>query len=359
MEINTEFWRNKKVLITGHTGFKGGWLTVWLNMLGAKITGLSLSPVSEPSFFNCASVNNGIDSHIGDIRDYSLVKNLVTDTRPDIVFHLAAQSLVRHSYTHPIETFSTNVLGTVHMLEATHQAGDVRVFVNVTSDKCYLNEGHVKSYCENDSLGGNDPYSASKACAELVTHAMRASYFTNGDCKLASVRAGNVIGGGDWAKDRLIPDVVMAFLDDRKAVIRNPDAIRPWQFVLDPLFGYMLLAERLYESDENYSEGWNFGPGPDNERPVSELIDQFTRLWGNTPGCQFNNSTVTTLKEAQCLKLDSSKARKRLGWEPRWNLPYILEQTVDWYKAYSSGADMRKFTCDQIESYMQNEKYES
>lgn len=351
MEINTEFWVDKKILITGHTGFKGGWLSIWLNMLGAKVAGLSLQP-SDPCLFKCARVAEGIESHIGDIRDYKLVKNLIGKIEPEIIFHLAAQPLVRYSYINPIETFSTNVMGTVHLMNGVRENSGTRVFINITSDKCYQNNEWEWSYRENEPMGGYDPYSASKGCSELVTTAMRESYFENGECFLASVRAGNVFGGGDWATDRLIPDIMIAFMQEKKVMIRNPFAIRPWQHVLDPLCGYMILAQRLWEDGREFAEGWNFGPGQDSELPVSEMADHLACIWGENAEWQAVDTIESVMKEAHSLKLDCSKARERLAWKPHWKLRYGLEKTVEWYQAYSRSEDMRKVTEEQILAYM-------
>lgn len=353
MGIDKEFWRDKNVLVTGHTGFKGGWLCIWLKMLQAKVSGLALSPDSEPNLFQSAHITEGMTSYIGDIRDLQLVKDVIEEVRPEIVFHLAAQPLVRESYLHPVETFSTNVLGTVHLLEAVRNVDNARVFVSVTSDKCYENMGTVWSYKENEPMGGNDPYSASKGCAELVVASMRESFFKNESCNIASARAGNVFGGGDWARDRLVPDLILAIAENKQALIRNPDAIRPWQHVLEPLSGYMLLAQCLWNEGEEYTEGWNFGPEQDSEVTVSEIADQLVQIWNDDSTWTSKNLEEKVMKEEHILKLDSSKAKQKLDWMPRWNLEQGLVNTVDWYKAFLSGKDMDEYTQRQISNYMQ------
>ena len=353
MGIDKDFWRNKKVLITGHTGFKGGWLSTWLNMLQAKVSGLALSPDTTPNLFQTALIEEGITSYIGDIRNLEIVKETLDKVRPEIVLHLAAQSLVRESYIYPVETFSTNVLGTVHMLEAVRNIDSVRVIVNITSDKCYENDGTLNSYKEEHAMGGHDPYSASKGCAELAITAMRKSFFNNGNCRVASARAGNVIGGGDWARDRLVPDLLLAFAEGKPASIRNPDSIRPWQHVLNPLSGYLLLAQRLWNEDGDYDEGWNFGPGQDSEISVSKLASQLVNIWGENSSWKPIALEEQLMKEANYLKLDSSKAQQKLGWMPCWNLEQGLIKTVDWYKAFLKNENMREITQQQINEYMQ------
>jgi CDP-glucose 4,6-dehydratase len=353
MGIDKEFWQGKKVLVTGHTGFKGGWLSTILTMLQADVSGLALSPDSEPNLFQSARINEGMTSYIGDIRDLQLVKNVIEEVRPEIVFHLAAQSLVRESYLQPVETFSTNVLGTVHLLDVVRNNDSVRAFVCVTSDKCYENNGTVWSYKETEPMGGHDPYSASKGCAELAITAMRESFFENESCNIASARAGNVFGGGDWARDRLIPDLILAFAEGKQGLLRNPDYIRPWQHVLDPLSGYMMLAQGLWNEGEKYAEGWNFGPDQDSEISVSEIADQLVRIWDNDSSWASIDSKERHMKEANYLKLDCSKTKQKLGWKPRWNLEQGLKKTTDWYKAFLNGKDMHEYTQQQISTYMQ------
>jgi len=353
-EENT-FWAGKKVLVTGHTGFKGSWLSLWLQKLGAEVVGYSLEPPTEPSLFKVANVADGMVSVIGDIRDFSTLRELFAQHRPEIVFHLAAQALVRHSYRDPIETYSSNVMGTVNLLEAVRQSGGVRAVVNVTSDKCYQNREWVWGYRENERLGGHDPYSNSKACAELVTSAFRDSYFPAAEYEshttaLASARAGNVIGGGDWAEDRLIPDIMRAIVAGQPVLIRNPDAIRPWQHVLEPLGGYLVLAERLYAEGTPFAEAWNFGPDESSARPVSWIVDYLTRLWGD--GASWGLDSGEHPHEAHYLKLDCAKSRHLLGVTPKLDLPEALEWIVDWNRAWLDGDDMQRFSWRQIERFV-------
>lgn len=348
------FWTGKRVLITGHTGFKGGWLSLWLQQLGAEIVGYALEPPTQPSLFEVAQVGQGMESVLGDVRDPAHLQAIFSRHRPEIVFHLAAQALVRDSYQFPVETYATNVMGTVHLLEAVRQTGGVRVVVNITSDKCYENREWVWGYRETEPLGGYDPYSNSKGCAELVTSAYRNSFFNPADFQrhgvaLASVRAGNVIGGGDWARDRLIPDIMRAFLAGQPVIIRNPHAIRPWQHVLEPLIGYLELAEQLWQHGPDYAEGWNFGPNDDDAKPVSWIVEYLAALWGGQSRWVLDGGNHP--HEAHYLKLDCSKAKMRLGWRPRWNLEQALTRTVDWYSAYAGHKDMRAVTLGQISGY--------
>ncbi|MFO1433592.1 MAG: CDP-glucose 4,6-dehydratase [Candidatus Competibacteraceae bacterium] len=350
------FWAGKRVLLTGHTGFKGGWLSLWLQQLGADIVGYALEPPTQPSLFELARVGPGMrESILGDVRDPAHLQTVFARSQPEIVFHLAAQPLVRDSYQFPVETYATNVMGTVHLLEAVRRSGGVRVVVNVTSDKCYENREWVWGYRETEPMGGYDPYSNSKGCAELVTAAYRNSFFNPAEFQrhgvaLASVRAGNVIGGGDWARDRLIPDIMRAFLAGQPVIIRNPQAIRPWQHVLDPLCGYLELAETLWRQGPDYAEGWNFGPRDDDARPVSWLMARLAALWGKDARWELDGSRHP--HEAHYLKLDCSKAMIRLDWRPRWNLEQALTATVDWYSAYAAHQDMRAVTLRQINAYL-------
>lgn len=344
------FWRGKKVLITGHTGFKGSWLTLWLQKTGAEICGLSLPPPTRPSLYVDAQIEQGLKHKELDIRDFPAVQQAFTEFEPDVVFHLAAQPLVRYSYGAPIETFSTNVMGTVHLLEAARLTKSVRAFVNITSDKCYENREWVWGYRESEAMGGHDPYSSSKGCAELVTAAYRRSYFTEtGSLGLASGRAGNVIGGGDWAPDRLIPDIMRAMLAGETVTIRRPNAIRPWQHVLEPLHGYLLLAEKLYEGVPGIDGAWNFGPAPEDAKPVEWIVRHLTQRWPSSKGYRIDTSDQ--LHEAHYLKLDCTKANSVLGWSPVWQLDAALERIIEWYAAYAHGADMRKATLSQIQHY--------
>ncbi|MFH2139928.1 MAG: CDP-glucose 4,6-dehydratase [Pseudomonadota bacterium] len=354
--MNAAFWRGKKVFLTGHTGFKGSWLSLWLQQLGAEVTGYALQAPTNPSLFEVANVAQGMTSIIGDIRDAEALSKAMRDAAPDIVIHMAAQPLVRYSYVNPVETYSTNVMGTVHLLEAVRQTPSVRAVVNVTSDKCYDNKEWVWGYRENEAMGGFDPYSNSKGCAELVTSAYRNSFFNpekyaDHRVALASGRAGNVIGGGDWADDRLIPDILRAISDNKPVVIRSPYAIRPWQHVLEPLSGYLLLAEKLYMQGVTYAEGWNFGPADEDAKPVQWIVEQLTQQWGEGARWQLDGGEHP--HEAHYLKLDCSKAKMRLNWQPRWHLGHTLEMIVSWQQAWLAKQDMRSFTLKQIEQYTQ------
>ncbi len=331
-----DFWKNKKVLITGHTGFKGGWLSFILSKFGAKVSGYSLSIPTIPSFFEVSNLDKVIDHNIGDICDYNKLKQCIERVQPDIIFHMAAQSLVRYSYNNPIETYNTNVMGSVNLLEIVRKNSSVKATIIVTSDKCYRNEEFIYSYREHDRLGGFDPYSNSKACTELVVDAYIQSYFINNNIGcIASVRAGNVIGGGDWAKARLIPDVISALSKNERPVIRSPESIRPWQHVLEPLSGYMLVAKKIFnEAKQEKNMVWNFGPNYVNEEKVKNVVDTLCNLW---------QSNVTphivedfTLHEAKLLTLDNTKARNELNWVPKWDINQALLKTVDWYKCYYS-----------------------
>jgi CDP-glucose 4,6-dehydratase len=352
--MSQSFWQRKKVLVTGHTGFKGSWLSLWLQSMGADVAGLSLAPHTSPSLFEISKVEQGMRSYIGDIRDAAFVRGVVEKEKPEIVFHLAAQALVRFSYGNPVDTYATNVMGTVHVLDAIRTVGGVRVVVNITSDKCYENQEWVWGYRENEPMGGYDPYSNSKGCAELVASAYRSSFFNPADfarhgVALASVRAGNVIGGGDWAEDRLIPDCLRAIEAKQPVAIRNPHAIRPWQHVLEPLSGYLLLAEKMWGDGITFSEGWNFGPNDDDAKPVRWIIDQMTSQWGR--GAAWVQDAGEHAHEAHYLKLDCSKAKMQLGWIPRWNIITTLQEIVAWHRAYLSGENMREVTLQQIVKY--------
>jgi CDP-glucose 4,6-dehydratase len=348
------FWTDRRVLVTGHTGFKGGWTTLWLQAQGARVTGYALPPPTEPSLFETARVAEGVESVIGDIRDGVRLQEVVRSERPEILIHMAAQPLVRRSYQNPAETYSTNVLGTVNVLEAARRVGGVRVVVIVTSDKCYENREWPWGYRESDALGGYDPYSSSKACAELVTAAYRQSYFPadhydKHGVAVATVRAGNVIGGGDWADDRLIPDMMRAFTRREPVLIRNPQSVRPWQHVLEPVGGYLQLAQALWEHGPQYAEAWNFGPAEPEAKPVSWIADRICQTWG--AGTSWQSDDGSHPHEANLLRLDCSKAVARLGWASRWSLAQALEATTLWYKAHTRGEEMRDFTLRQIETY--------
>jgi len=351
--MNPEFWGGRKVLLTGHTGFKGSWLSLWLQCLGAEVIGYALPPPTQPSLFEIARASKGMESIQGDILDLESLRRVCRERQPEIVFHLAAQSLVRRSYDDPAGTFATNLLGTVHLLEATRDIPSVRAIIVITTDKCYQDCGDARAYRETDCLGGADPYSSSKAAAELATAAYRKSFFlkqeSGSKTGVASARAGNVIGGGDWAADRLIPDVIRAALEEKELLIRNPDAVRPWQHVLDALSGYLLLAENLWLHPEEHSEAWNFGPDESEMVTVRAVLEKVRELWG--PGIQDRLAHGGLPQEAQTLRLDCTKARTRLGWKPQWNLDSALEATLQWYKAYQSHQDMREVTESQIRSH--------
>jgi CDP-glucose 4,6-dehydratase len=347
------FWRDKRVLLTGHTGFKGGWLAAWLHRLGATVCGYSLAPPTTPSLSELAQLEQRMCSVRGDIRDAGHLASAVQAFQPDVVFHLAAQSLVRLSYNSPLETLEANVTGTVNVLEAIRAAASVRVGIIVTSDKCYENRGAPWSYREGEPLGGHDPYSASKACAEILTSAWRRSYLSaevGRAVGIASARAGNVIGGGDWADARLVPDIVRALTAGKAVKIRNPNATRPWQHVLEPLCGYLLLAERLWEQPNQYSEAWNLGPDPGEVQPVAQVVARMTQAWGVGASWEVE-ADQQKLHEATDLAIDSSKARARLGWQPRLKLADAVDWTAEWYREQSRGADAFGLMERQIERY--------
>lgn len=346
---NPNFWRRKRVLVTGHTGFKGSWLCLWLQSMGATLRGIALDPPTTPALFDVARVAEGMEHRIVDIRDFAAVKAQMDEFQPQIIIHMAAQPLVRYSYQEPIETYATNVMGTVHVLEAARHAGSVKAVINVTTDKCYENHEWVWGYRENEPMGGHDPYSSSKGCSELVTSAYRRSFFDQAGIALASVRAGNVIGGGDWSVDRLIPDVLRTFEANAPVVIRSPHAIRPWQHVLEPLSGYLMLAQALYEEGKKYSSGWNFGPNDEDAKPVQWIVEQLTSMWGDDATWIQDNGKHP--HEANYLKLDISKVKSQLDWKPVWNLDQALEKIVDWHKAWLAGSDMQTLCQQQIATY--------
>jgi len=356
---DSAFWSGKKVFLTGHTGFKGSWLSLWLHRLGAEVTGYALEPPTGQSLYELAGVNDLVTSHIADIRDLDKLKSIMSAAAPDIVFHLAAQPLVRDSYKIPLETYSVNVMGTVHLLEAVRSCGAVRAVVNVTTDKVYENREQECGYVESDPFGGYDPYSSSKGCSELVTAAYRSSFFAPSQghistdqrhgAALATARAGNVIGGGDWALDRLIPDVIRALLADRPVRVRNPHAIRPWQHVLEPLSGYLILAEKLYLEGTRYAEGWNFGPPDEDAKPVEWIVDRMCGLWGR--GARYEIDRGEHPHETHYLKLDCSKSRLLLGWQPKMSLAQAIDSILAWITVYSHGGDVRRCCLEQIENY--------
>lgn len=355
VEVTPGFWQGKRVLITGHTGFKGGWLALWLQSLGAEVVGYALQPSTEPSLFVLADVAAGMTSVIADIRDAARLTHEMRAFQPEIVFHLAAQPLVRYSYANPVETYATNVLGTVHLCDAVRHTPSVRAVVIVTSDKCYENREWLWGYREDEAMGGYDPYSNSKGCSELVASAYRRSYFATPEHPdrgpmLASARAGNVIGGGDWSADRLVPDVLRALERGESVSIRFPNAVRPWQHVLEPLSGYMLLAERLWSGGVSFAEGWNFGPDNRSEQNVAYVVGQLCSQWGNR--ASWSHTGGEQPHEASLLKLDSTKARTRLGWAPRWNIDEALAAVVQWHNAYRRGACLRSMVYEQIDAYV-------
>lgn len=351
--IDVDFWKNRQVFITGHTGFKGSWLALWLEALGAQVVGYALAPPTNPNLFQIAQVEKGMYSVTGDLADRENLTHALQQQEPEIVIHMAAQSLVRRAYRDPVQTFATNVQGTVHLLEAVRQLQSVRAVVVVTSDKCYQNQEWSWGYRENDPMGGDDPYSASKGCAELVVSAYRNSFFTGSAVMLASARAGNVIGGGDWSEDRLIPDIVRAFQAEQHVVIRNPEATRPWQHVLESLHGYLLLAQKLVECGASYAQGWNFGPMPKDCCTVSEVVNITATLWGNK--AEWTTTAKPALEhEAHMLRLDSSLAQIQLDWHPVLSLNEALAWTVEWYQAYQAGVvDMRNLTLEQIQRFLE------
>lgn len=353
--MKSNFWKGKKVLITGHTGFKGSWLSLWLQSLGSEVVGISLNPPTTPNLYEQAQVADGMISLRQDIRDVVQIKSIFTEYLPEIIFHLAAQPLVRYSYEEPVETYATNVMGTLHVLEAIRASKTVRAAVLVTTDKCYDNREWVWGYREIDPMGGHDPYSSSKGCAELLIASYRDSYFpaqkySQHQTAIASVRAGNVIGGGDWAEDRLIPDIIRAFQKKETVLIRNPKAIRPWQHVLEPLAGYIELAERLYVDGAPWAEAWNFGPLEEDAKPVEWIIKKIANLWGVNAGWRVDERVHP--HEANYLKLDCSKAHARLGWHPRWGLEQALKQIVNWYKEPTNGSPAKVLCQKQIAEYM-------
>lgn len=348
-------FNGKRILITGHTGFKGSWLSIWLQWLGANVIGYALSPPTTPSLFEKADVSNGMTSIIGDIRDLHNLKQVFIEHQPEIVVHMAAQSLVRRSYKKPIETYETNVMGSLNVLESVREVSSVRAVIMVTTDKCYENKEWFWAYRENEPMGGHDPYSSSKGCAELLISSYRNSFFSHDafdqhNTSIASVRAGNVIGGGDWADDRLIPDIIRSFQNDEVIRIRNPNATRPWQHVLEPLSGYLMLAEKLFSSEHQFAEAWNFGPLEEDAKSVQWIVDKMIKLWGNGAGWHVDNDERA--HEANNLKLDCSKAHNRLGWWPKWDLEMAIKRIIDWHKAEQMNGDMRQICYQQINEYM-------
>jgi len=355
--MDDSFWKGKSVLVTGHTGFKGSWLCLWLQEMGASVVGISLDPPTEPSLYQQAKVADDMLSLRQDIREAEKLIAMIDEYQPEIVFHLAAQPLVRYSYREPIETYATNVMGTLHVLEGIRQAKSVRAAVLITTDKCYENREWDWGYRENEAMGGHDPYSSSKGCAELLIASYRNSYFHPNQypvhkTAIASARAGNVIGGGDWAEDRLIPDIIRAFQSQESVLIRNPHAIRPWQHVLEPLSGYIELAERLYSEGVKWAEAWNFGPNEADARSVEWIVMEMCEFWGGDSSWTLDDGDHP--HEAHYLKLDCSKAHTRLHWWPRWSLKNALQKIVDWHKAVDAGEESKALCLQQIRTYMKS-----
>jgi CDP-glucose 4,6-dehydratase len=348
--VDPVFWQGKRVFLTGHTGFKGSWLSLWLRSLGATVHGLALEPPTTPNLFTVAKVIKSVSSHtIGDIRDLASLQRAMQASQPDIVIHMAAQPLVRQSYAEPVETYATNVMGTVHVLESARHTLSVKAIVVITTDKCYENKEWAWGYRENEPMGGHDPYSNSKGCAELVTSAYRNSFMLKSGIAVASARAGNVIGGGDWAVDRLVPDVLRAFEKNQQVVIRNPHATRPWQHVLESLSGYLRLAEHLYTHGQEFAESWNFGPSDQDARSVQWIVEQMAKAWGQSVGWKLDGDANP--HEANYLKLDISKASVRLGWQPLWPLATALEHINSWHQAWLLDEDMHQLCLNQIQQY--------
>ena len=349
------FWRDKRVFLTGHTGFKGSWLSLWLETLGATVMGYALAPPTTPSLFEAAQLASGMRSVHGNICHLADMRSAMTSFQPEIVFHLAAQPLVRLSYQDPLGTYQTNVLGTANLLDCVRACASVRAVIVVTSDKCYENKDWPWGYRETDTLGGHDPYSSSKACAELVVDSYRNSFFpasryAEHRVAIASARAGNVIGGGDWAADRLIPDLMRGFAAGHSVSIRNPHATRPWQHVLEPLRGYLMLAESLFEHGTHFSGAWNFGPGYEDVKPVEWIVQTLAQGWGGGATWQVDDGIHP--HEASTLKLDWSKAAQTLNWKPALNLTEALQMTLDWYRGFFRGDEVREHCVRQVSEYM-------
>lgn len=351
-QVQEQFWVGKKVFLTGHTGFKGGWLTAWLSLMGAEVTGYALAPNTSPNLFEVASIGSMChQSHIGDIRDLNALRSAMILADPQVVIHMAAQPLVRYSYANPVETYATNVMGTVHVLEAMRSCANIQAAVIVTTDKCYQNQEWLWGYRENEALGGHDPYSNSKACAELATTSYRQSFFSEKEyakhgVAIATARAGNVIGGGDWSTDRLVPDAIAAFDKHESLLIRNPHSTRPWQHVLEPLSGYLLLAHALIEQGVAFNGAWNFGPNDSDVRSVQEVVQLLMPHWGSP--ASWHQDERFAPHEARSLKLDCSKAKELLRWHPRWSLEKAVEAIALWHQAYRSNDDMLKKMHEQI-----------
>jgi CDP-glucose 4,6-dehydratase len=349
MFINRSFWKNKKVFITGHTGFKGSWMTIWLEKMGSNIAGFSLEPQAEPNLFTEAKLFDGITNYYGDIRNGDILEAAILEFQPDILIHMAAQPLVRYSYKEPIETFTTNIIGTANVLESARKSESIKAIINVTTDKCYENKEWEWAYRENDMLGGYDPYSSSKACSEIITSAYRNSFFNDSEVAIASARAGNVIGGGDWSDDRLVPDALKAFENNHSVLVRNPKSIRPWQHVLEPISGYLMLAESLFHSGNEFAEAWNFGPYDQDTQSVEFILNKLTKYWGHN--ASWESDSNLNPHEANYLKLDISKASTKLNWKPTWDLNSTLERIVDWHKGWLNGSSPKELCINEIESF--------
>ena len=350
-QISPSFWKSRKVILTGHTGFKGSWLSLWLQSMGADACGIALEPPTDPSLFSKACVDNGMRHEIADIRNFEEISKIFQSFCPEIVIHMAAQPLVRLSYQEPVETYATNVMGTVNVFEASRRANSVKAIVNVTTDKCYENKEWVWGYREDEAMGGHDPYSSSKGCSELISLAYKKSFLEEEGIALATARAGNVIGGGDWAEDRLIPDILKALINRDAIQIRNPNAVRPWQHVLEPLSGYLLLAEELCSDPKSVSESWNFGPRDADAKSVRWIVEKLSALLGHDK--KWLQQPGEHPHEANYLKLDISKARHKLGWEPKWSIEIALEKIADWQLACEAGSNMREKCQHQISQYFE------
>ena len=349
--VDSRFWKDKKVFLTGHTGFKGGWLSLWLEKMGAEVLGFSLEPTSSPNLFTEAKIGKKVSSVIGDIRNKDLLHKSMSDFQPEIILHMAAQPLVRQSYIDPVATYETNVIGTVNLLESARLTDGVKTIVNITTDKCYENNEWVWGYRENEKLGGYDPYSSSKACSELVTSAYRRSFFTDSDTFLATARAGNVIGGGDWSTDRLIPDILRSFSVGEKVKIRNPKAVRPWQHVLEPLSGYLILAQKLFNQGDKYEGAWNFGPHDLDAKPVEWIVKKISNDWGSE--CIWEIDSGNHPHEANYLKLDISNAESKLLWSPKWSLEESISNIISWHKNWLNNKDASELCLEQIDQFIQ------
>ena len=356
MELNKSFWEGKRVFITGHNGFKGSWLVLWLKLLGAKVYGLSLDPLKGPNFYVDSNLKECLSGEIiGNIKNTIDLENSVNKFKPEIIFHMAAQPLVRESYKNPLETYLVNVIGTLNLFEASLKSESVKAVINITTDKCYENCNKSKGYKENDPLGGHDPYSSSKACSEILSSSYRRSFYNEKGIELATVRAGNVIGGGDWAEDRLIPDLIRSINTKRKLIIRAPDSIRPWQHVLDPLFGYLILAEKLLTKKNKFNSSWNFGPNEDEPKSVSDILEYIGKEWQELRWEKFSGRTP---HEAKTLKLDISKSKSLLNWNPVLSMDKTLDYTIAWYKNWLTNPNMKDFSIYQINKFTELAKDE-